>query len=333
MNGLEQLPVGAALTRWIRDARPSLPRDFNPFQPHGVLAEQEPDAAGVLQSALVVFLVNRECPWTCLECDLWKFTTKTRLPAGAIPRQIQSAFRSMQSSARPSWLKLYNSGSFFDPGAIPVDDHAAIAVMASEFERLVVECHPSLIGDRCWRFRDRLSSRLEVAMGLESVHPAALSRLNKRMTPEDFARAAAQLRRHDVDVRAFLLIQPPGMPGVDVVDWTVQGAVFAAQAGAGVVSLIPTRSGNGALDRLQTARQFASPSLRVVEQAFERSLAAVATRARVFLDTWDWSRLARCGVCAQARLERVEAMNRIQRLLPRIDCACDIAEESRADTT
>jgi uncharacterized Fe-S cluster-containing MiaB family protein len=83
-------------------------------------------------------------------------------------------------------LKLYNAGSFFDAGAIPTADHPAIAERCRNFPRVVVECHPSLVGERMLPFRDRLgATRLEVAMGLETAHPGVLAKLDKRMTTED----------------------------------------------------------------------------------------------------------------------------------------------------
>jgi uncharacterized Fe-S cluster-containing MiaB family protein len=54
--------------------------------------------------------------------------------------------------------------------------------------------------------------RLEVAMGLETVHPDALERLHKRMTVDQFADAASRLVRSGVTVRVFLLIAPPFVP-------------------------------------------------------------------------------------------------------------------------
>ena len=41
-----------------------------------------------------------------------------------------------------SRVKLYNAGSFFDPNAVPREDHAAIASRLEGFERVVVESHP-----------------------------------------------------------------------------------------------------------------------------------------------------------------------------------------------
>ena len=112
-------------------------------------------------------------------CDLWRNTVKETVPAGAIPRQIDYALERL-SAARQ--IKLYNSGSFFDPRAIPPGDYEAIARRLNAFERVIVECHPALVGDACLRFRDLIHGQLEVAMGLETAHPEILERLNKRMT-------------------------------------------------------------------------------------------------------------------------------------------------------
>ena len=95
-------------------------------------------------------------------------------------------------------MKLYNAGSFFDPRAVPPADDEAIGALLSPLRRVVVESHPALVGERTWRFQEQLASRgagpaLEVAMGLETAHPEALARLNKRMTLERFAAAARQL--------------------------------------------------------------------------------------------------------------------------------------------
>ena len=118
-------------------------------------------------------------------------------------------------------MKLYNAGSFFDPRAVPEDDYGGIAGQLAGLDRVIVESHPALVGPRVDKLLDALARhaaasgappRLEVAMGLETVHPDALDKLNKRMTVDDFVRAAGLLRRRDVALRVFLLISPPGVP-------------------------------------------------------------------------------------------------------------------------
>src|SRR5215471_12080776 len=101
----------------------------NPLQRHHAYAtlwEDEPDATGALIPTAVVFLTNRECPFHCVMCDLWKNTLDETVERGAIPRQIRDALASLTPACQ---VKLYNAGSFFDPRAIPPSDDEEIAAL------------------------------------------------------------------------------------------------------------------------------------------------------------------------------------------------------------
>ena len=126
-----------------------------------------------------VFLTNRECPWHCLMCDLWKNTTDETVPAGSITEQIDYALARLEPAR---YIKLYNSGNFFDAHAIRPQERLKIAKRIRGFDRVTVENHPKLCSEACVRFRNVCGCPLEVAMGLETVHPDVLPRLNKGMT-------------------------------------------------------------------------------------------------------------------------------------------------------
>lgn len=302
---------------WIVSRRP--PRHaVSAERPYAFFVEDEVDATGAVQRVATIFLTNRECPYHCLMCDLWQNTLRHTVPVGAIARQIDVALAELPSA---TVVKLYNSGSFFDHRAIPPEEYAAIALRLARFERVIVECHPTLIGPDVERFRHLLRGELEVAMGLETAHPEVLARLNKRMTLDSYALAAERLRAMQVASRAFVLVQPPFLAADDAVEWAVRSATFAFDHGAGAVSLIPVRAGNGALDTLATAGAFVPPTLATLEAAFDGALAL--GRGRVFADTWDIQRFSHCAACLDAREARLRQMNLSQRLLPRVHCpAC-----------
>jgi radical SAM enzyme (TIGR01210 family) len=302
-------------SRWIVSQRPRRNR-LDPFKPHGFFLEVERSSSGEILNSAVVLLTNKECPWRCLMCDLWKNTLTHSVPRGAIPKQIQFALE--QLGTQPEQLKLYNSGSFFDSAAIPVADYPAIAEAASGAKQVVVESHPRLISKKVLCFRDQWPGSMEVAMGLETVHPEVLPRLNKRFDLDDFRRAAGFLRDAGISVRAFVLVKPPFMNEEEGVEWAVKSAAFAFDCGAQVVALIPTRPGNGALERLMETGEFVPPRLASLEKALERSLELA--RGRTFADTWDLEQFSSCPECLPKRRHRLHLMNLQQRILPTVEC-------------
>jgi archaeosine synthase beta-subunit len=248
-------------------------------------------------------------------CDLWQNTLSEATPPGAILRQIRSAVAALPPAR---WIKLYNAGSFFDTQAIPIREIAAIADELARYERVIVESHPALVGDRCADLAARLPGRLEVAMGLETIHPDILPRLNKRMSLAQFREAAAFLRVRGIALRAFVLVGLPWLAPREAVEWAVRSAEFAFECGARAVTLIPTRTGNGAMDALEAAGEFTPPTLGQLEQALSGALALC--RGLVFADLWDLSRWRRCPVCASERERRLEAMNRRQEAAAPVAC-------------
>jgi len=304
---------------WILAQRPTAASLPDPWTPHGIYLEKERLDSGAVVDTGVVLLTNRECPWRCLMCDLWKGTTKTTVPRGAITRQVSLARRDWEArGVAPSQVKLYNSGSFFDPAAIPREEYAGIADELNFAANIVVESHPKLIGSESERLRDLLTGDLEVAMGLETAHEKVLGLLNKGFDLAQFARAAARLRRERISLRAFLLVNPPFLPPSEALDWVVKSADFAFSCGATAVSLIPTRVGNGAMERLLESGEFVLPNLADLEVAQSRAIAL--GKGRVFADIWDLKQFSRCDHCFEKRVERLQCVNLTQQDLPLISC-------------
>ena len=309
--------------RWILSRRGERPT-LDPRRAVASFVEEERSESGEAVPVATVFLTNRECPWRCVMCDLWQNTLTESVPAGAIPEQIAWALAGIAAMGpAPREIKLYNSGSFFDPRAVPREDHPAIARCVNSFERVIVECHPSLVGPEVLRFRDQLAGRLEVAMGLETAHPVVLEKLNKGMTLDDFARAAEFLLRHGVALRAFILVRPPFLPEqAEAQHWARRSIDFAFDCGASVASLIPTRGGNGAMETLQAQGRFSPPSLTDLESAIEYGIGL--QRGRVFADLWDLEKFSQCAACCEARRQRLQRMNLGQQVERPVLCeACD----------
>ncbi|HVQ15019.1 MAG TPA: hypothetical protein VMS40_15565 [Vicinamibacterales bacterium] len=295
-----------------RAAKPIL----DPRRAYAAIREEERDANGALASTAVVFLTNKECPFRCVMCDLWVNTLDTTVPRGAIATQIRAALADLPAAKQ---IKLYNAGSFFDPAAIPPEDHDEIANVVGGFDRVIVEAHPAFLAgayrDRCLRFRDAIGGQLEVAIGLETSHPEVLARLNKKMTLETFRRAADFLREHGIALRVFILLSPPFMPHGEEVEWACRSLDVAAECGASVSVVIPTRGGNGAMEAI--GESFRPPRLEWFESTIEYGLDLGGMR--VFADLWNIERFFDCR-CSSGRAARLAAMNREQQVAPRVRC-------------
>ena len=323
--------------RAVRARRPPKP-PVDPLRPLGVVVEDEPEppaAAGEESrpvTAATVFLAGAECPFTCVFCDLWRHTLDGPTPAGAIPAQLDRAAAEIaeRTGGRPPRaLKLYNASNFFDPRAVPPDDDPAIVARTAASARVVVECHPRLIASRagearCLALAEALAargSRLEVAMGLETIHPGALPKLGKGMRLADFERAAELLTGAGVPVRAFVLVGAPYVPAAETVHWAVESAAWAFERSVSFVALIPVRGGNGTLELLAGRGEFAPPTAADLEAALAGALTEAARHADAgrprpvaVADPWDLDRLAGADEALQARLL---AMNRTQRAVSR----------------
>ena len=310
-------PGGGALDREIRSLRP--PKSpVDPQRPIASLLEDERAPDGTRSPWVVAFLAGAECPFTCVFCDLWRNTLDGPTPAGAIPRQIELARDAHSPLPAGCGIKLYNASNFFDERAVPGEDWPAIVGAVRPFHTVTVECHPRLIGPSCRRFAEALDGRLEVAMGLETIHRESLAGLNKRMTLADFDGAADAVLAAGATLRVFVLIGGPHQRPEEVVEWCRRSAEHARACGAGVISLIPLRPGNGALDRLVEAGQAPVVTLRQVEEAFAAALEI--PDAVVLLDLWDLERLATCPDCSEGRLARLRRMDATGRIEPAVDC-------------
>ena len=288
-------------------------------EPYMFLHEKEMQKSGRLESVNTIFLTNKECPFTCLMCDLWKHTLDETTPAGAIPAQIDYALSRLPDA---TVVKLYNSGNFFDGKAIPEGEYQSITELLSGYDHVIVENHPKLIGPMVDRFQKMLNGSLEIAMGLETIHPHVLPALNKNFSIDDFKKAASFFRKRGVEMRVFLLLNPPYLTDKkENYQWCIKSVEFAFDQGVNACTIIPTRDGNGIMEKLKANGDYIPPKLNALETVFADALSL--NRGRVFCDTWDLGLFSECSGCFEARKDRLEKMNITQKVQPEIMCDCN----------
>lgn len=311
--GSQAGPRRAATALAWRGLRPPKPA-LDPFAEPGWQLESERQPNGSHSACLTVFLLGRECPYTCVYCDLWQHTLDRDTPSGALPHQLDlavaAAARSPAASPFDSGatiLKLYNASNFFDRRAVPPEDDAALLERSRPFRKLVVESHARMLGRRCLAYAEAMEGRLQVAIGFESAHPGVLEKIGKEVTTSDLRRAGAFLARASIGLRAFVLIGAPFLKRAERPEWTRRTCELALEAGAEQVVLIPLRASPGQLDRLVAAGEAELPDLAEVEETVD--LCAPLAPQRILLDTWDLARLAtpEAGPLTLARLLRFAA--------------------------
>jgi archaeosine synthase beta-subunit len=307
----------SAADQRIRSLRPPKPH-VDPYAAHGSLLEEERRPNGSIERALTVFLAGAECPFTCSFCDLWRWTIDGPTPNGALTRQLESVLQATVGLA-PERLKLYNASNFFDRRAVPAEDLLGMAALSAPFATVTVESHASTIGPATLAFARQIPGRLEVAVGLETIHPVAAARLNKRLDLARFDSATRFLSENDIDVRVFVLLGAPHVPAAESVAWTMRTVEHAVERGASVVSIIPVRGGNGEMERLQALGNFTPPTLFQLEDALDRCLQFTPTV--ITADLWDAERLPSREHCRAARIERLRRLNVTGRAESRIACS------------
>jgi archaeosine synthase beta-subunit len=327
----------------------------DPWSPQGWLIEEEPRGDGTSVEAVTIFLTASECPFACHYCDLWRHTLKGPTPAGAIPRQIDSVLAALPppSPARPRWLKLYNSGNFFDLKSIPAIDHPAIAKQCQGFQRVVVENHPRLCDVQTLRFASQIEAQLEIAIGLETIEPQWLRSVGKAIDADDYRRAAERLQGWNIDLRTFVIAGPPHSKPSTRRLWLDRSVHFALQAGSRLVAIIPARPAPSPRPPVDdpSSRLIRPPDL-LANDATDRdpmhvdpptieSMRAILidhlqsphrarTDASVVVDLWDFNRWLGCPACRDPQRRDLAWMNLHQLAIARSPTCSDCAGSARS---
>ena len=304
--------------QWILSKR-GKKNPVDPVKPYDYFVEKERTVSGTIEDVATILLTNSECPFRCLMCDLWKNTTDKSVPEGAIPKQIKYALSKLPKTKH---LKLYNSGSFFDTRAILESDYKNIAGLIDNFETIIVESHPSFINERALHFRDLIKPKLQIALGLETVHSEILSLLNKKMTLAGFEKSVRFLTSNKIETRAFILLRPPFFSEKEGVIWAKKSIDFAFDIGINTCTIIPVREGNGAMDFFTETGQFVQPNIKSLEKVLEYGIRLDA--GSVFADLWDIDIFSSCDKCLDNRKERLLKMNLYQKVYPPVNCSCSI---------
>ncbi len=194
-------------------------------------------------TAGVVILPTSGCAWGlaggCAMCGY--VYDSTGISQEALYTQFTDA---LERLGDVEYLKIFNSGSFFDYRELEASliDRLFAVINEKEVKRVQVESRPEFLGkDALDRAKASLDAELEVGIGLETSSDYIRETcVNKGFTLGDFRKALRTCKSCDVNVKAYLLVKPPFLSEREAIEDAITSAVDAVKLGASRISFNPT---------------------------------------------------------------------------------------------
>lgn len=184
---------------------------------------------GHTRTERVLILRTRGCSWSyhsgCSMCGYWD-DTNPDIGKNELENQLVSFLKEFPTG---EVLKIFTSGSFFDPIEIdPSLQQSIIERVLKGYGSLVVESRPEYIPKVVDHLK-RYAGRIQIAIGLESTNPEILKHsVNKNYDFDDFKAAASLLRNNGISVRSYLLLKPPFLTEKEAIDDAIDSARMIA---------------------------------------------------------------------------------------------------------
>ncbi|OPY26952.1 MAG: hypothetical protein A4E28_02226 [Methanocella sp. PtaU1.Bin125] len=188
------------------------------------------------------------------------------------PEDLLAQFDSVSQRIDHGIVKIFTSGSFFDPGEVPVPVRDKILSQLDLFaDKIIVETRPEFVTDKILAGATMQSDKLEVAVGLETSNDAIrIKSINKNFLFKDFVRACEVARAHGVTTKAYLMMKPPFVSERDALEDMVKSVMDAAPY-AGTISMNLCNVQRGTLvDELFYRKAYRPPWLWSVVEVLKR---------------------------------------------------------------
>ena len=167
-------------------------------------------------------------------------------------------------------LKIFTSGSFFDPDEVPPAARRAVAE-AFRGKAVIAETRPEYVDSDVLREFGGLidtgawTTPLSVAIGLETTDDFIREKcINKGFSYADFLHAAEVARAADADVKAYLLMKPPFLTEREARDDMVRSIQEISTIAGSISMNLCTVQGRTEVERLWREHAYRPPYLWTV---------------------------------------------------------------------
>ncbi len=170
------------------------------------------------------------------------------------------------------YLKIFTSGSFLDPQELSAGARQEILSHVPEsLRRVQIESRPEFIKEKALLdIKNMLSAELEIGIGLETANDRIRAAINKGFSFDDFKKAVKLCKKHDVKVKAYLLLKAPFLTEREALLDVRDSIVKARKAGADRVSVNPLNVQRGTLvERLWQRGEYRPPWLWTVVEVLK----------------------------------------------------------------
>lgn len=220
----------------------------------------------------VIILPTTGCRWGrvegCIMCG-YVYDAAREISQEQIVKEFE---RVLGELGDIEYLKIFTSGSFLDTKELSIDAMREILSQVPEnIKRLQVESRPEFITEQILTdIRDVLGAELEIGIGLETANDRIRDSINKGFSFDDFEKAAKLCNKHDVKVKAYLLLKPPFLTEREALYDAKDSILKAQKAGADRVSVNPLNIQRGTLvEKLWQRREYRPPWLWTVVEVLK----------------------------------------------------------------
>lgn len=311
-------PSGMPAAAWIADAR---------------ISSEIGKALSIVFST-VGCAYARSAAGGCTMCSYLLDGTQRSPSPEELVQQFMNAMSKIEGENGPVSVKLYTSGSFLDPGEVPVSARAAILERLgndSRVRQVILESRPEYVSHETMvELRQALGDlEVELGIGLESSNDLIRSVcINKGFSSEDFRKAVEIAKAHEIGVRAYVLVKPPFLTERDALLDAKQTIDAAEAMGVTTVSINPVNVQRYTLvERMWSRGEYRPPWLWTVLDVLRNSRKSVRDSINIVCDPVAAGKLRgahNCGVCDEAISQAIRKFSLVQdeSVLEGLDCDC-----------
>lgn len=235
----------------LSELRKNMPRrKIDTSKPSDIMGRLE-FLKGKTARALNVILTPTGCCWAdkggCTICgEFYGSNQSNFIDTNTYVTQFLATSAREIKAFQPSWLRIYNEGSFFNPNELGMQAQERMIEIASNIEgieRITIESRPEFITqESIQRVRSKLKPgvELEVGMGFES-HDIVVREviINKGIDIYAYKKALNVLKENNTRCLAYVALKPPFLSELDAIQDTENTIKHAFEMNFDAASIEP----------------------------------------------------------------------------------------------